>query len=364
LDGASVSDINLPYIYVGGGEPVHMETKLTRDAFDKLVKPLIDRTQQPCLAAMKDAGVTTNDVRQVLLVGGMTRTPAVQELVKQLFGRAPSKAVNPDEVVASGAAVQGAVLAGDVKDIVLIDVTPLSLGTSDSQGSFVRIINRNTAIPAKHSKKFTTVRDGQSSIQCQVLQGERELAKHNKLLGEFTLPGIPPAKRGVPSIEISFEIDANGIVNATAKDAGTGTARNIRVQTSGGLSTAEVERMVADAERHAEEDKMLKDLLGARNAAEALCYSSEASLEEFDGKVTEDLAESIKDKVSALRTCLETTSPGEVDDVKKAVEDLQEKTIELQEVAFKIGESVYGRGGSSSSESEDKGEGEGEKKDA
>ncbi|HET9246635.1 MAG TPA: Hsp70 family protein, partial [Xanthobacteraceae bacterium] len=278
LSSTTQTEINLPFITADAAGPKHLTMKLTRAKFEALVDDLIQKTIDPCRQALKDAGLSAAEINEVVLVGGMTRMPKVQEVVKQLFGKEPHKGVNPDEVVAVGAAIQAGVLQGDVKDVLLLDVTPLSLGIETLGGVFTRLIDRNTTIPTKKSQVFSTAEDGQTAVTIRVFQGEREMAADNKLLGQFDLIGIPPAPRGVPQIEVTFDIDANGIVNVSAKDKGTGKEQQIRIQASGGLSEADIQKMVKDAEAHAEEDKKRKAQVEAKNHAEALVHSTEKAL--------------------------------------------------------------------------------------
>ncbi|AMS39671.1 molecular chaperone DnaK [Aminobacter sp. NyZ550] len=331
LSSTTQTEINLPFITADATGPKHLTLKLSRAKFEQLVDDLVQRTIEPCKAALRDAGLKAGEIDEVVLVGGMTRMPKIQEIVKQFFGKEPHKGVNPDEVVALGAAIQAGVLQGDVKDVLLLDVTPLSLGIETLGGVFTRLIERNTTIPTKKSQVFSTAEDSQSAVTIRVFQGEREMAADNKMLGQFDLVGIPPAPRGVPQIEVTFDIDANGIVNVSAKDKGTGKEHQIRIQASGGLSDADIEKMVKDAEVNAEADKKRKALVEARNQAESLLNSSEKSLKEYGDKVTEADRTAISDAIAALRTATEG------DDA----EAINAKSQALAEASMKLGQAMY-----------------------
>merc|ERR1712146_553218 len=305
LSSAAQTDINLPFVTADASGPKHLNVKLTRSQFESIVDDLITKSIKPCKAALKDAGVNASDIDEVILVGGMTRMPKIVEAVTSFFKTEPHRGVNPDEVVASGAAIQGGVLMGDVKDVLLLDVTPLSLGIETLGGVFTRLIDRNTTIPSKKSQIFSTAEDNQAAVTIRVSQGERELASDNKSLGEFNLEGIAPAPRGVPQIEVTFDIDANGIVNVSAQDKATGKAHNITIQASGGLDDKEIEKMVQDAEENAESDKKKRDLIEAKNQAESLIHSTEKSMEDHSDKVDPTTIEAIELAISALKDDLE-----------------------------------------------------------
>src|SRR4051794_3502660 len=331
LSSTTQTEIKIPFITADASGPKHLTMKLTRAKFEALVDDLVQKTVQPCKQALKDAGISAAEINEVVLVGGMSRMPKVQEIVKQLFGKEPHKGVNPDEVVAIGAAIQAGVLQGDVKDVLLLDVTPLSLGIETLGGVFTRLIDRNTTIPTKKSQVFSTAEDSQNAVTIRVFQGEREMAADNKLLGQFDLMGIPPAPRGVPQIEVTFDIDANGIVNVTAKDKATGKEQQIRIQASGGLSDADIQRMVKDAEANAAEDKKRREAVDAKNHADALVHSTEKALAEHGSKVEESERRSIEDAVSDLKEALKG------DDA----EAIKAKTNTLAQASMKLGEAMY-----------------------
>jgi molecular chaperone DnaK len=331
LSSTTQTEINLPFITADQTGPKHLTMKLTRAKFEALVDDLIQKTIEPCRKALKDAGITAGEIGEVVLVGGMTRMPKVQEVVKQLFGKEPHKGVNPDEVVAVGAAIQAGVLQGDVKDVLLLDVTPLSLGIETLGGVFTRIIDRNTTIPTKKSQVFSTAEDNQNAVTIRVFQGEREMAADNKMLGQFDLMGIPPAPRGMPQIEVTFDIDANGIVNVSAKDKATGKEQQIRIQASGGLSEADIDKMVKDAEANAAADKKRREAVDAKNHADALVHSTEKALAEHGSKIAETERRAIEDAVSDLKEALKG------DDA----EAIKAKTNTLAQASMKLGEAMY-----------------------
>jgi molecular chaperone DnaK len=331
LSSTTQTEINLPFITADASGPKHLTMKLTRAKFEALVDDLVQKTIEPCRKALKDAGLTAGEIGEVVLVGGMTRMPKVQEVVKQLFGKEPHKGVNPDEVVAIGAAIQAGVLQGDVKDVLLLDVTPLSLGIETLGGVFTRIIDRNTTIPTKKSQVFSTAEDNQNAVTIRVFQGEREMAADNKVLGQFDLMGIPPSPRGMPQIEVTFDIDANGIVNVSAKDKATGKEQQIRIQASGGLSEADIQKMVKDAEANAAEDKKRRAAVDAKNHADALVHSTEKALAEHGSKIAEPERRAIEDAVSDLKEALKG------DDA----EAITAKTNTLAQASMKLGEAMY-----------------------
>ena len=331
LSGTQSTDINLPFITADASGPKHLQYTLSRAKFDQMTASLVERTKQPCLQALKDAGYTPADIDEVILVGGSTRIPAVQDAVKKLFEKEPHRGVNPDEVVAMGAAIQGGVLGGDVNDVLLLDVTPLSLGIETLGGVFTKLIEKNTTIPTKKSQVFSTAADNQPAVSIHVLQGEREMVVHNRTLGKFELTGLPPAPRGVPQIEVTFDIDANGIVHVSAKDMGTGKEQKIRIESSSGLSEEEINRLVQEAEANAETDKSDREMAEARNNADSLVYQSEKALKDFGDKVNAEEKASIESAVSDLKTALEGSD----------VEAVKQKTEALTQVSQKLSEEMY-----------------------
>lgn len=335
LSSSLQTDINLPYLTMDSSGPKHMNLKLTRSKFESLVADLIKRTVEPCKKAIKDAEVNTKDIGEVILVGGMTRMPKVQELVHEIFGRTPSKSVNPDEAVAVGAAIQGGVLSGNVSDVLLLDVTPLSLGIETLGGVFTKLITRNTTIPTKKSQVFSTAADGQTQVEIKVHQGEREMSADNKLLGQFTLVGIPPAPRGVPQIEVTFDIDANGIVHVSARDKGTGKEQQIVIRSSGGLSKDEIENMIKNAEAHAESDKKKKELIEVVNQAESIIHDTEVKMEEFKAQLPEDEVSKLKEKIAATRDILSRKDSETPEAIRNMTSDLQQASLKLFEIAYK-----------------------------
>ncbi len=331
LSSSMQTEVNLPFITADQSGPKHLNIKLSRAKLEALVDHLVQRTIGPCKAALKDAGLTAGEIDEVILVGGMTRMPKIAETVKEFFGREPHKGVNPDEVVALGAAIQGGVLKGDVKDVLLLDVTPLSLGIETLGGVFTRLIDRNTTIPTRKGQVFSTAEDNQGAVTIRVFQGEREMAADNKVLGQFDLMGIPPSPRGVPQIEVTFDIDANGIVNVSAKDKATGKEQQVRIQASGGLSDADIERMVREAEEHAEEDKLRRETVEVKNGAETLVHMTEKNLAEYGDKVSDSERAAVSEALEALRQVLDG------DDL----DAIKEKSEALSQAAMKLGEAIY-----------------------
>ena len=333
LSSSTNTTINLPFITANANGPLHLQMDLSRAKFEQMIAPLVERTKVPCLNALRDAGISASDVDEVILVGGSSRIPCVQELVKELFGKEPHKGVNPDEVVAVGASIQGGILKGDVKDVLLLDVTPLSLGIETLGGVCTKLIERNTTIPTRKSQIFSTAADGQTAVSIHVLQGERELASQNRTLGTFNLEGIAPAPRGVPQIEVTFDIDANGIVHVSAKDLGTGKEQKIRIESSSGLSEQEIEKMVKDAEAHAAEDKKTRDAIEARNNAESVVYAAEKALKEHGDKVSADERGRIEAAVNELKETLK--------DSNADPQRIKEQTEKVQQASMELGQRIY-----------------------
>lgn len=358
LSSSLQTDINLPYLTMDATGPKHMNLKMTRANLENLVGELIERTIRPCQKAIQDADVEKSEIGEVILVGGMTRMPKVQSTVQQIFGKVPSKSVNPDEAVAMGAAIQGGVLAGNVTDVLLLDVTPLSLGIETLGGVFTKLITRNTTIPTKKSQVFSTAADGQTQVEIKVHQGEREMAADNKMLGQFQLVGIPPAPRGVPQIEVTFDIDANGIVNVSAKDKGTGKEQQVVIQSSGGLSKDEIENMIKRSEEYAEEDKKRKEMVEIVNQAENVVHDTETKMEEFKDQLPKEETEQIKEEIVKVREQIANKDNLSVDEIRESFSSLQQKSLKLFEMAYKKMAADRDQGSSSSSGSEEKKEGQ------
>ncbi len=349
LSSQTSTDINLPFITADATGPKHLQKSLTRAQFEKMTEDLLERTKEPCLKALKDAGISADKIDEILLVGGSSRMPKVQEVVKQIFGKEGSRSVNPDEAVAIGAAVQGGVLKGDVKDILLLDVTPLSLGIETMGGVMTKLIARNTTIPTKKSQIFSTAADGQTAVSIHVLQGEREMASQNRTLGNFDLVGIPPAPRGVPQIEVTFDIDANGIVHVSAKDMGTGKEQHIQITSSSGLSEAEIEKMVKDAEANAAADKEKREAVDAKNEADSLVYQTEKTLKEMGDKISDADKQKINDATAELKKAIESGSTSEI----------KEKTEALKQASYKMAEEMYKQQGAAAGGTDNAGAQEG-----